>query len=263
MTLRSLSFAAIFVLAGMLVSVESVSAATLVVNKTTNCTAGDFYYLTIQSAVNDANAGDLIYVCPDTYTENVDVNVSVEIRSYSQSPSDTIVSASVTSDHVFYVTADGVNISGFTVTGAGSGYAGVYLYNSNYSKIENINASNNDYGIRLSTSSSNYVTSNNITSSSRGIQLSSSDDNNITSNNIITFGADGFYVYQSDNNNITSNTITTSGYSTKGISLDRSSNNNILSNTMDTVSWAIYIQYLRMKILLSLYLLFYSHLLGL
>ena len=78
-------------------------------------------YAKIQWAVDNASAGDTIIVRPGTYNENVDVDVSVEIRSYSQNPGDTIVKASNPDDHVFYVTASNVNITGFTVTGA-TGY---------------------------------------------------------------------------------------------------------------------------------------------
>ena len=51
-------------------------------------------YAKIQWAVDNASAGDNIIVRPGTYTENVDVDKSVEIRSYSQNPVDTIVKAS-------------------------------------------------------------------------------------------------------------------------------------------------------------------------
>jgi len=106
-------------------------------------------YTKIQWAVDNATAGDTIIVRPGTYTENIDVNKFVEIRSYSQNTSDTIVEAFNSNDHVFYVTADNVTIKGFKVTGAGSSKAGICLYNSNNSRIENVNASNNWCGIHL------------------------------------------------------------------------------------------------------------------
>ena len=51
-------------------------------------------YAKIQWAVDNASAGDTIIVRPGTYIENVYVDKSLEIRSYSQNPSDTIVKAS-------------------------------------------------------------------------------------------------------------------------------------------------------------------------
>jgi pectin methylesterase-like acyl-CoA thioesterase len=38
-------------------------------------------YLTIQAMVNAANPGDTIIVYPGTYTENVDVNKSLTIKT--------------------------------------------------------------------------------------------------------------------------------------------------------------------------------------
>ena len=51
---------------------------TLVVNQTDACTTGDLYFSTISDAVMNANDSDTIIVCPGTYNENVDVDVSVK-----------------------------------------------------------------------------------------------------------------------------------------------------------------------------------------
>ncbi|MHC1636451.1 MAG: NosD domain-containing protein, partial [Candidatus Methanospirareceae archaeon] len=75
-------------------------------------------YAKIQWAVDNASAGDTIIVRSGTYYENVVVSKSLEIRSHSQNPSDTIIKASNPNDHVFNVTVDNVTIKGFTVTEA-------------------------------------------------------------------------------------------------------------------------------------------------
>ena len=144
--------------------------------------AGTIYvpdnYTKIQWAVDNATAGDTIIVRPGTYTENIDVNKSVEIRSYSQNTSDTIVEAFNSNDHVFYVTADNVTIKGFKVTGAGSSKAGICLYNSNNSRIENVNASNNWCGIHLHYSYNNTIKTNRIENNTNyGIYLYISQSN--------------------------------------------------------------------------------------
>ncbi|MDF2955116.1 MAG: PKD repeat domain protein [Candidatus Alkanophagales archaeon MCA70_species_2] len=156
-------------------------------------------YAKIQWAVDAASAHDTIIVRPGTYIENVDVDKPVEIRSYSQNPSDTIVRASNSGDHVFDVTADNVYISGFTVTGAtGSGEAGIHLYNSNYCRIENVDASNNKYGICLGYSSNNTITNNTVSNNDDGIYLKSSSKNFIYLNNFIN-NIDNVYSYYSTN----------------------------------------------------------------
>ncbi|RLG93872.1 hypothetical protein DRO29_07175, partial [Candidatus Bathyarchaeota archaeon] len=152
--------------------------STLVVYKTAVCTTGDDYFSIIQDAVNAANDGDTIIVCPGTYNENVYVDKSVEIRSYSQNPEDTVVKGLNFDDYVFYVTADDVKISGFTVAEA---FFGIFL-GSNNSRIENVNFSN-------------------ITQ--EGILLY--DSNNIIVNN--TFHLTGMLVFDSYNNKVTNNTV--------------------------------------------------------
>ena len=66
---------------------------------------------------------------------------------------------------MFEVTADYVNISGFTVEGA-TGYwpsaAVIYLYHADYCNISNINCSNNGAGISCRFSNNNLICLNNF-----------------------------------------------------------------------------------------------------
>jgi len=163
-------------------------------------------YEKIQWAIDNASAGDTIIVRPGTYNENVVVSKSLEIRSYSQNLSDTIVKANNSNDHVFHVTADNVYINGFTVTGAnGLDTAGIYLSSSNNSRIENVNASNNWYGIYLWYSSNNTIANNNVSSNNiDGIDLCYSSNNNIANN---TFHLNGMFVFDSYDNAVVNNTV--------------------------------------------------------
>ena len=70
----------------------------------------------IQHAIDNATAGNTICVRDGNYNENVDVNKRLTIRSENGSAS-TIVQAANPNDYVFEITADYVNISGFTVEG--------------------------------------------------------------------------------------------------------------------------------------------------
>ena len=217
----------IFSVMVFLFSAGTASASTLVVNQTSACTTGDLYFPNIQEAVNAANEGDVIIVCPGTYIENVDVNKFVEIRSYSQT--NTIVKASNPSDHVFYVTVDNVKISGFTITGA-SKSSGIYLNNSNNCKIVNNKILNNKYGIYLKYSCNNDIKNNNISSNNDdGICLDCSSSNNIVSNTISN-NDDGISLWNSSNNNIENNNI--SSNNDVGFYLLGSGNNNIESNNI-------------------------------
>jgi len=72
-------------------------------------------YATIQEAVDAALPGDTILVYPGTYAENIDIyTANISIQSV-QGAANTIVSAAVSGDDVFYVSEPGVTIQGFTV----------------------------------------------------------------------------------------------------------------------------------------------------
>lgn len=72
------------------------------------------------------------------------------------------VQAANSNDHVFDVTANCVNISGFKAYGAtASGKAGIYVGDGiAHSNISNNAASNNYYGIYLDRSNNNILTEN-------------------------------------------------------------------------------------------------------
>ena len=137
---------------------------------------------TIQSAVDAASEGDTIIVHAGSYTENVNINEQLTLQG--EDADVVTVTAAVSNDHVFEVTADSVSISGFTVTGAtASSKAGIYLGSVGQCSIVDNIASNNFYGIYLGSSSSNTFTKNTVNSNSEyGIYLESSSSNQIYNN---------------------------------------------------------------------------------
>ena len=190
-------------------------------------------YLTIQEAVNAASPGNTIIVKDGTYTENVEVDKRLTIRSENGSDS-TIVQARNWKNPAFRVTADNTEITGFTVKGAFS-YAligppsaiftrgGIQLESCEYCNISNNICYNNSIGIHLVESGNNIILKNNCSSNigSGAIYLDSSNNNLITNNNC------------SNNNFTTSCFDVTTGrmevvHWGNGISV-RDSNNNIIS----------------------------------
>jgi len=107
--------------------------------------------------VNAASPGDTIIVRDGTYIENVKVDKRLTIRSENGSDS-TIIRAANPDEHVFNVTADYVNISGFTVEGASS-EDGIYL-EADYCNISNNKCLNNWIGIYLLYSNNNKLKGN-------------------------------------------------------------------------------------------------------
>jgi parallel beta-helix repeat protein len=170
-------------------------------------------FSTIQQAVNNATANEIIIVRDGTYNENVDVNVDhLTIKSENGSDS-TIVQAANTSDHVFEVTANNVNISGFTVQNAtGSGKAGIYITGVEQCNISNNVASSSYLGIYLESSSNNTLTNNTaFNNSEKGIWLFRSSSNMLTSNSASNNNR-GIYLRFSDNNMLKDNTMSGNTY---------------------------------------------------
>ena len=185
---------------------------------------------TIQFAIDNVQSGDTIHVENGTYTENVDVNKTVNL--IGDGYQNTTVSAASSGDHVFDVSVNNVNISGFTVTGAtNSGKGGIYLNNANNSNIFNNNASNNNYGIYLSYSFTNSLINNTANANNgRGIYIAYSSSNNLT-NNTANSNSIGIRLYSSSLNILRDNIANSN--SDEGIFLFASSNNSLIDNTIN------------------------------
>ena len=108
-------------------------------------------YTSIQAAINAAKDGDTVIVSAGTYIENVVVNKSIDLIGSGAGV--TVVRGSNPYNHVFNVSVNNVNISGFTVKRAKSKYdnrfAGIYLNGVSYTKISDNTAMYNEYGIYL------------------------------------------------------------------------------------------------------------------
>jgi len=209
---------------------------------------GDFNVsgMPIQHAIDNATVGDTICVKDGTYTENVDVNKQLTLRSENDSEV-TIVHAANSNDHVFEIMfVDYVNISGFTVTGAtGELKAGIYLNNADHCSIFNNTASNNNFGIYLDSSCTNNTLTNNTASNNinGGIRLYNSCTNNTLTNNTANSDTNyhGIFLYSLCNDNTLENNTANSN-KLYGIYLHSSSDNVITSNTVNNnTNYGIYL----------------------
>jgi parallel beta-helix repeat protein len=147
-------------------------------------------YPTIQAAVDAASTGDTIIVRDGEYRENIDVNKRLTVKSENGS-GNCIIDAEDGEDDVFGVTADYVNINGFTVKGASClRKAGIYLESGvDFCNISNNNVSNNYYSIYLG-GSNNNIFNNKCSNSDEGIYLKGS--NNKLKGNVMV--EDGIYI---------------------------------------------------------------------
>ena len=209
----------------------------------------------IQAAIDRADQGDTIFVYNGTYTENVDINKPITLQGEG---ADVVnVEAADSEDHVFEVSANHVNISGFNLTGAhGATYsrvyyrdywtAGVYLTsNSDHCNIYNNKLCDNDYGVRICESFNNiisnnsgsirmeYANNNNVLNNSGHIHLLGSNNNTASNNNASDYDL-GILLEDSSNNTFINNTASNNE---EGMLLVYSSNNKLINNTANSNIW--------------------------
>lgn len=206
---------------------------------------------TIQEGINDAKDGDTVLVYNGLYIENVVVNKSIKLRGEDRD--NTIIDGGGIGS-VIRVTADGCEISEFTVRNSGESQytpiscAGINLRSDN-NILTNNTASYNECGIHLTLSSGNILT-NNIASHNYydGICLWASDDNTLTYNTALYNDDDGIFLWSGSSDNTLTNNIVSynndgiylSGWSCTGTS--SSTNANTLSyNTLTNNVRGIYL----------------------
>jgi len=199
----------------------------------------------IQHAVDNAIDGETVCVKDGVYTENVNLNKRLTVRSENGSSS-TIVQAATPTTGVIVVTANYVNLSGFMVTGANAGskwIAGIDLWSANYCNISNNNALYNGFGISLQSSSNNMLANNIASNNKRGIFLGFSS-NNTLANNTANFNSWQGIRIEDDSHNILLTNNTAKLNSKSGISLWQSGKsvltNNNASNNEDGISLGCY-----------------------
>lgn len=207
-------------------------------------------FSSIQTAVDNSYPGDTILVYPGVYVEDIEIGVKdLAVISASDSPSDTIVQTASGSDDVFSITADGVGINGFCITGNISfPNAGIHLYDvedcriennelfvpqgalqnssGNYSIDRNNSSLNPGFGIRLDLSSNNILDNNTVSYSNACILLRNSSENILFSNRVSN-SSYGVWVDSSIENVLDNNTALDNKI---GIYLKASSRNSVISS---------------------------------
>ncbi|MCX9081282.1 MAG: right-handed parallel beta-helix repeat-containing protein [Candidatus Methanoperedens sp.] len=124
---------------------------------------------------------------------------------------------------------------------------GIYFWNTSQSRIQNVNASNNEAGIYLKSSSNNTLNRNNASNNNNeGISLWDSSNNILTGNNVSNNHDGGISLWHSSNNILTGNNVSNNhdgggDYNSGGIYLSFSNNNkiynNIFNNTNNVKFW--------------------------
>lgn len=177
---------------------------------------------TIQEGIDNATSGDTVFVYNGTYYENLVVNKTIDL--IGEDRDGTIIDGGGSGD-VINISADWVNISGFTVQNGGS--------------------SSSEAGIRvISGTGNNMITSNTVTNNHYGIYLDYSNSNTLTGNTVtLCNGGYAVYIVASNGNTISNNTISSNLAS--GIRFTHASKYNIISGNNITFNsgHGVYLRY--------------------
>ncbi len=204
-----------------------------------NNASNNIYGIYFRQSSNNSLTGNIMagnkynfyvyHIFPDDIYHNIDTSNLVDGKPiyYVKNAVDQVYDASTNAGTFFCINCDNVTIKGLTLTKNG---AGVFLWKTNNSRIENIHATDNVNGIDLEESNNNNLTGNNASNNGdRGIYLMYSNNNDLTANNASNNIHAGIDIDRSNDNNLTGNTANSNddGY---GISLMYSNNDNLTGN---------------------------------
>jgi parallel beta-helix repeat protein len=171
--------------------------------------SGPGNYSTIQEAIDNATAGDTVFVFNGTYNENIVIGKKISV--IGESAETTMIEGKSGVDMVVKILSGEVQLSGFTIKGDTSGQDGIHIFSLitevivSYNKVMECS-----YGLTLQVTSERNLISNNIVSDNEyvGIRLQESDRNEIHENIIERNGEWGISLASlSKQNSISNNTI--------------------------------------------------------
>lgn len=196
--------------------------------------AGPGNFTTIQDAINASSPGDTVFVFNGTYSEHVTLGITLTLKGENR---DTTIIRTLQPGDGIRVTADWVNITGFTIvnTGMGSADSGIELYYAHNCLVAGNNISSNDAesAIGVLFSHDNVIVGNIIASNrDKGVYLRLSNNNYVT-NNTFQYNYRGIYLDEAVNNTIVDNVMTDDGILVTGAVVRAWNTHNITSNTVN------------------------------
>jgi parallel beta-helix repeat protein len=173
--------------------------------------SGGGNYSTIQEAIDDATAGDTVFVYDDSspYEENIRINKQITV--IGENKDTTAINGISGQDHAVRISSKNVELNGFTIVGAAGDQDGIAVF----PLMEEIIISNNivkdsSYGIFLQAGSTRITITGNLISNNEfeGILLQESDRNILSENTVNENGDFGIALETiSNQNEILDNTV--------------------------------------------------------
>jgi len=199
-------------------------------------------YTSIQEAIDDAAAGDIVYVYNGTYTDAVKIPESITL--VGEDKNSTVINGNGTGT-VIEIAADRVTVKHFTIAGGG-GDAGWDMpavnITADHVVLQHCILRDNEHtGVSLVSASYCTVSYNVIVNTSyTGIRVGEASISTVISHNQITGGISGIYAYSSGNQTRSYNRIANCS---KGIYLEESRGNLVLGNHLTGNQEGIFLSY--------------------
>jgi parallel beta-helix repeat protein len=226
--IAALQFSLLFIFSYLVIIVEIApvaGATTIYVDD-----SGGADYTRIQDAIYIANPGDTIFVYNGTYNGLVFVNTPINL--IGEDINNTIIDGNG-SGTVVRISADFVNMSGFTVKNSGEGLndAGIELSSADYCNVFNNNVSNSWHGIRFHSANNNLIKGNYFyNNNNSGIAAYSFSNYNVINENIFLSNGQGIHLSSNYGHKIMDNTFISNRQN--DIHIKRSSGTLVTGNTM-------------------------------
>lgn len=217
-------------------------------------------YPTVQAAIDNANAGDTVFVRSGTYNQTITIDKSINLigegadSTYLTIPTIYATAVDVTppATYVIEINANDVEISNFNISQGNLGGVGI-LSNGNGNQISYLNFGSIQTGIVVD-GSNQYISQNVIDEAMTGIQCSgqynqiidnilhgdttciflSGSYNSVTENSVSAYEGTGIILNNASTNMIYNNEVS------DGISLTSADNNVFYNNSLDTMDLGNY-----------------------
>ena len=178
-------------------------------------------YPTIAAAIGNATDGDTIFVKKGTYnTLNESLQINKPIQLIGEDRDTTIIDGNH-AGNIVEVTANNVEISGFTIQNSGSRETGIQVKTCKGSRITNNVIKNNFGGLVLDHCSNILISENKIQSNfgTPNIFISNSSYVTFSKNYVANNAGEALVVYHCSDSTVAENQIVTNGFSNGALGL--------------------------------------------